>query len=258
MMVVLLMSLLLSVCAHRAPAHCLPDFGEGGLGRGLLGMQKCHGMHRPGNASIPRLAPVLEPLPLSISILQSHMVFLRQGLARVRHQGAEVGNLGGNVDDSIGPELLTIRRGLSRKVHVDAPGIGIPGDLPIEVETAEHFHADVDPEAGSSHAARSRVPARIFDQRSCAGNVVHSLQRALRHDFVDVQDHGRRCTDVYVPVGIVDGAEQLSSRGLVVALGLVFAVDGVDERQMSGSAGQEGVEQHGFVEGMERQDSRKL
>lgn len=53
------------------------------------------------------------------------------------------------------PNILIAKQSLRRDklcLHIHVPGIRIPGQLPIEMETAEELHAYIDPETCTADA----------------------------------------------------------------------------------------------------------
>lgn len=115
----------------------------------------------------------------------------------------EVGNLRDNVNNTIRPDLFLAGGSLTREVHIDTPLVRVPSYLPVEVQTAEELHADVEPKACGSNAGRTGVPATLLDQGASAGNVVHPLKCALAHDLVDIQNDGRGRTDHRIALWIL-------------------------------------------------------
>jgi hypothetical protein len=93
------------------------------------------------------------------------------------------------------PSLFSTVVRFVSQIHVDLPVIRIPGNLPIEVQAAQDFQANVQPKARCSNASGFGIPTTFFDERSCSSNVVHALQRSFRHHFVNVEDNSSCCAN---------------------------------------------------------------
>lgn len=217
-----------------------------------------HGVHRAWDALVPCVAPLLQPRPLHVPTLQPVLLVARRRLLESRDGRAEIGNPGDHVYHPVGPHVFPARLRLPCEIHVDPPRVRIPGDLPVEMQTAEDLHADVEPEARSADASRARAPTALLDQRSSTGDVMHPLHRPFRHDLVHVEDDGGGGADDGVAIGILERLQQSPGRRVVVMQRLVLPVRGVHEREMEGTARQEGIQEHGLAQGVKGQQSREL
>ena len=96
-------------------------------------------------------------------------------LNRSGHSRPEVADLGNDVEHAVSPDLFSPIVSFMAQVHIDLPVIRIPSDLPVEVQAAQHFKPDIEPEASRAYAGGAGVPAAFFDQRAGACDVVHAL-----------------------------------------------------------------------------------
>lgn len=128
-----------------------------------MGIEVGDGMHGSRYVVVPGVGPGFQPLPLIESILSPYFLVAGVGLVGARYCCTKVGDLGYDIEHAMSPDFFPSVVDLAGEVHVYAPFIGTPGDLPVEVKAAKYFQANVQPEAGSADTLGSCIPATFFD-----------------------------------------------------------------------------------------------
>lgn len=98
-----------------------------------------HRMHGPWNTFVPGICHTPQPLPFLKSLLFAELLIMRVRFLESRDRGTEVADFGDDVQHAMRPDFLPPILKLAGEVHINAPVVGIPSDLPIEVEAAEDF-----------------------------------------------------------------------------------------------------------------------
>lgn len=209
-------------------------------------------MHGPWRVVVPRIAESLEFAPLVAATAHAHILQGGVRFLEARYRGSEVGYPRRDVYYLVRPRLFVTGLRFTTHVHVDAPLIRVPRHLPVEVQTTEKFHADIEPETSGTDTAGTGIPATFFDQCPGSGNVVHALQGPFGHEIIDIQNHGGHGTDHGVTVWILQGLEQTFGCRIVVLQRLILRKSTIDQGEMPGTTSQNGVKKHGFVQCVER------
>lgn len=127
------------------------------------------------------------------------------------------------------PDFLSSIVDLACKLHVDAPVIRIPSDLPVEVEATENLQSHVQPEAGGANARSPRIPSTLLDQGSGTCNMVHTLQGSFAHDFVNIEYDSCRGADDGISVRVLQVLQEISRSGIVIMERFLFTVGRIDQ-----------------------------
>lgn len=174
-------------------------------------------------------------------------------LRRPWDSGAEIANFSKDIQHLVRPGFFVATIGFARQIQVKFPIVRVPGDLPVEVQTAQDLQSDIEPEAGSADALRFGVPAAFLDKSASSCDVVHPLEGTLRHDLIHVKYNGCRGADDCIAIWILQVAEKMRGCCIVIVKGFLFGVGRVDKPKVAGAAGQEGIEEHRLGEGMKRE-----
>lgn len=145
----------------------------------MIWHQVGHWMHGPRDIFIPSIAEVPEVVPLLESILQSHSMSSRIGISKSWYRSPKVCDFGHDIENLVCPLLLGSSAIIASHAAVKSPIVRIPCYLPVEVKAAEELHSDVEPKASSSNTRRFRIPTALFDECSCAGDMIHSLESSF-------------------------------------------------------------------------------
>lgn len=135
--------------------------------------------------------------------MEPHLLSARIGILEARYRRPKVGDFGSDVGNLICPEIFLSCPVIPGHVHINAPGIRIPRNLPIEMQAAKQFHTDIDPKACRTYATGRCTPPTLFDESTSSRYVIHPLQGSLGHDLIYVQNDGGSGTDDGVSVRIL-------------------------------------------------------
>ena len=117
----------------------LPDFRKCRFRR-LPRLNIAYRHHRSRNTSCPIIAPPLIRLPLMTSLLQPQLMSLWIEALKLRNRRSKIRNFSTYIYHAMRPNILIPKQSLRRdkfRLHIHMPRIRVPGQLPIEMETAE-------------------------------------------------------------------------------------------------------------------------
>ena len=82
--------------------------------------------------------------------------------------------------------------------------------------------------------------------------MVHPLQCSFSHNLINIEDYSSGSDNNSISIWILHLPKQQCARVLVVLLRLCVLVGGIDERQMSSTAGKKGIQEHWFTKRVKR------
>lgn len=209
-------------------------------------------MHGARNSLIPGIAKILQPIPLLV------------GLGRGRNPSVldadpKIGDFRQDEDDPVSPNLVSGLVLRVVEVHVDPPGVRVLSEVVLKVETSENLDGRIQPEASCTNTGRVCIPSTGPHKRPGSFDMVHPLPRSITHDLVDVENDG--CCGAQLSIlslVLLDLVEEKVGCDVIIVPGLLLRVGRIDEREVLGTTGEEGIKEHRFIEGLEGKDSGEL